>query len=88
MTEKTMSIARLNARLQRLDRGSPYEEPLDDALRRSKLGAVTGGGTLRDATGEIELCDIEVELERRYRRLRELVSTLREGAWSSSPKSS
>ena len=62
MSEKPIVIARLNARLQPLDRGSLYEDPLDAALQEAGIGRVTGGGTLMSEEGEIELCDIEVEL--------------------------
>ncbi len=73
-----MVIARLNARLQPLDRGTLYEDPLHDALRRSRLGAVTGGGTMMDANGEIELCDVEVELADHSERSLELVQEVLE----------
>ena len=62
MTEKAMVIARLNARLQPLDRGALYEDPLDDLLQRGGLGRVTGGGTMQGETGEIDFCDVEIEL--------------------------
>jgi hypothetical protein len=78
MTERPIVIARLNARLQPLDRGTLYEDPLDAALRRAELGAVTGGGTLQDTNGEIELCDIEVELTDSSERSLELVRELLE----------
>lgn len=58
-------VAQLNARLQPIHRGELFEDPLNDALDRAALGQVTGGGTLQDATGEIEHCDIEIEIRGR-----------------------
>jgi hypothetical protein len=55
-------VAQLNARLQPIHRGEFFEDPLNEALGRAALGQVTGGGTLQDVTGEIEYCDIEIEI--------------------------
>lgn len=56
-------IARLNDRAQPLDRGDLYEDPLDYVLQKSGKGTVTGGGTLLQPNGEIEFCDLEIELK-------------------------
>jgi hypothetical protein len=55
-------VAQLNARLQPLDRGEFFEEPLDQVLADAGLGLISGGGTLQAKSGEIEYCDIEIEL--------------------------
>jgi hypothetical protein len=55
-------IAQLNARLQPLHRGEHFEEGLDDKLRETRVGEISGGGTMQSQTGEIEYCDIEVRL--------------------------
>jgi hypothetical protein len=55
-------VARLNDRAQPLDRGDLYEDPLDDLLRDTGLGAATGGGTQLGENGEISYCDVEIEL--------------------------
>lgn len=55
-----MIIASLNARLQPLDRGDLFEDPLDYVLQQSGKGEVTGGGTQLGAQGEIEYCEIEM----------------------------
>ena len=55
-------VAQLNARLQPIHRGEFFEDPLNEALDRAALGQVSGGGTLQDVTGEIEYCDIEIEI--------------------------
>jgi hypothetical protein len=53
----------LNARIQPLHRGEIYEDPLSEWLREHDLGEVNGGGTMQAVSGEIEYCDIEVELK-------------------------
>jgi len=55
-------VATLNARAQPLDRGDFYEDPLDEGLRRRQLGKVVGAGTMMQPSGEIDHCDIDIEL--------------------------
>ncbi|MSU90454.1 hypothetical protein GE300_12635 [Rhodobacteraceae bacterium 2CG4] len=56
-----MVIAQLNARVQPLDRGTFYEDPLDGELRQRGLGQVTGGGIqLAEEPDGIEYCDLEI----------------------------
>jgi hypothetical protein len=55
-------IVTLNARLQPMHRGEFFEDPLDASLRAANLGEVSGGGTLQQANGEIECCDIELQV--------------------------
>jgi hypothetical protein len=58
---RIMIIAQLNARVQPIDRGEYFEDPLDEVLRSSGLGEVTGGGTqLADEPNGIAHCDIEM----------------------------
>lgn len=53
--------ARLNARVQPIDRGEYYEDPLDETLKAAGLGEVTGGGTqLADEPAGIAFCDVEI----------------------------
>lgn len=52
----------LNDRVQPIHRGEIYEDPLDAFLRAQKLGAVDGGGSLLSEIGEIQYCDVEVDL--------------------------
>ena len=55
--------ARLNARLQPMDRGDYFEDPLIEEFEKNKLGDVTGGGTqLADEPAGIEFCDLEIML--------------------------
>lgn len=55
--------ATLNARIQPLHRGEIYEDPLSEWLRKHDLGEINGGGTMQAVNGEIEYCDIEIELK-------------------------
>jgi hypothetical protein len=60
---RSFVIARLNARVQPLDRGEFFEDPLDEALRQANIGEVTGGGTqLADEPAGIAWCEVEIEL--------------------------
>jgi hypothetical protein len=61
-TERHLVIARLNDRAQPMDRGERYEDPLDAFLKANGLGEVTGGGTQLLETGEIEYCEVELDL--------------------------
>ena len=55
--------ARLNARVQPVDRGEYYEDPLDEAIGPAGIGEVTGGGTqLADEPAGIEFCDLEIRV--------------------------
>lgn len=61
--EGVFVTARLNARVQPIDRGEHFEDPLDEALQELALGRVTGGGTqLADEPAGIEFCDLEIML--------------------------
>jgi hypothetical protein len=55
-------VARLNARLMPINRGAIFEDPLNKELTERKAGEVTGGGSALSQLGEIECCDIEIEL--------------------------
>lgn len=54
-------FAQLNARLQPLDRGEHFEDPLDEQLKNAGLGEVCGDGTQQCASGEILWCAVEIE---------------------------
>ena len=55
-------VVNVNARVQPLHRGEIYEDPLDKIIQEMDIGTVTGGGTLLSKSGEIENCDIEIEV--------------------------
>jgi len=52
----------LNAKLQPMHRVQMFEEPLEKVLLQAKAGELLGGGTLQSATGEIEKCDITLDV--------------------------
>jgi len=68
----------LNARLMPIDRGDIFEDPIDNALKKSGIGEVDGGGTLLSETGEIENCDVEICLYEKsdvnYEKLQSLLA--------------
>ena len=55
-------VAQLNEKLMPIDRGIVYEDPIDEFLKESDYGEVTGGGTLQEKTGELSYCDVEIKL--------------------------
>jgi hypothetical protein len=56
-------VVRLNARLQPINRGDLFEDPLDATLRQAGLGQVTGGGThIAQGDGGIAACDLDLSL--------------------------
>jgi hypothetical protein len=46
-----------------MHRGEVFEDPLDEELKKSAIGSVSGGGTQMAKNGEIACCDIEVEVD-------------------------
>jgi hypothetical protein len=61
--EGEIVIVRLNARLQPVQRGEHFEDPLGEVLADIGVGAVTGGGT--QLTGDdrgVDFCDVELSL--------------------------
>ena len=63
--EGEVLTARLNARVQPIDRGEYFEDPLDAMLKELGLGAVTGGGTqLADEPAGIEFVDLEIVVDK------------------------
>ncbi|MFZ1392990.1 MAG: hypothetical protein WAS23_15505 [Dokdonella sp.] len=59
---KIFFVAQLNARLQPVHRGEYFEDPLNVELKKAECGEVSGGGSLQSKIGEIEYCDIEIEV--------------------------
>ena len=55
-------VATLNDKIMPIDRGEIYEDPLDEFLQANGIGEVTGGGTMQLKSGELEYCDIEIQL--------------------------
>jgi hypothetical protein len=45
-----------------MHRGEFFEDPLDAKLKETGLGEVSGGGTMQAESGEIDYCDIELQM--------------------------
>lgn len=56
-------IATLNDKIMPIDRGDVYEDPLDELLSELGVGEVSGGGTMQHETGEIDFCDVEIQIK-------------------------
>lgn len=54
-------FAKIQDKVDPTQRAIKYEEPLDDALVKAKLGKVTGGGSLLN-NGAIEWVGVDIEL--------------------------
>jgi len=54
--------ARFHEHIEPIDRGERYEDPLENALKASSAGAVTGGGSQLNEQGWIEYAEVEIEL--------------------------
>ena len=55
-------VATLNDKVLPIDRGEIYEDPLDEFIQANGIGEVTGGGTMQFESGELEYCDVEIQL--------------------------
>ena len=60
-------FVRIPEKIQPLDRGTKYEDPLDAALKKERVGEVSGGGTQLSAPGadgkqSIEWVGVDVDL--------------------------
>lgn len=68
---------KLNAKFQPFSRHD-LEDLLDEFLGEENLGKTTGGGTSTDDNGEVEYCDIEIELNENPNALDKLLTYLEE----------
>lgn len=59
---RTYVVITLNDKIMPLDRCEIYEDPLDEFIQQSGIGEVSGGGTMQLASGEIDFCDVEIQL--------------------------
>lgn len=69
-------VAQLNHLLMPMDRGSRYEDPLQEALSAEALGEVAGGGTMVLESGEVEYIDVQVVLNDVQRGVQRLIERL------------
>jgi hypothetical protein len=60
--EPEFIVVTINARIQPVHRGEIYEDALDEILSKNSIGEVSGGGTLQSQSGEIEYCDVEIQV--------------------------
>ena len=67
----------LNAKLQPFHRHD-LEDLIDEFLSEEGLGSTSGGGTLMSKEGEIEYCDIEIELNNTFQAVEKLLQKLEE----------
>ena len=58
----TFVFVKIQDKVQPIERGSKYEDPLDAALRAAKLGQVTGGGTMMNKDKSIAWVGLDVDL--------------------------
>jgi hypothetical protein len=69
----------LNARLQPFDRHYFFEDRLEEELAKYDCGIVDGGGTLQGQSGEVENCDVEIDLvENSKETMKKLLSAIDE----------
>ncbi len=61
--EGVLVIARLTSRIEPMDRGEVFEDPLAEILQSKGFGVVTGGGSMLDGEGEITYIDLEIVLD-------------------------
>ncbi|WP_051219999.1 hypothetical protein [Rheinheimera baltica] len=61
--EPEFIVVTINARIQPMHRGEIYEDPLDEILSKNSIGEVSGGGTLQSQSGELEYCDVEIQVK-------------------------
>ncbi len=58
----TFVFVKVMDRVMPIERGSKYEDPLDEALKQARLGEVTGGGTSLTKEKTIDWVGLDVEL--------------------------
>ncbi|NRB67658.1 MAG: hypothetical protein HRU48_09840 [Vibrio sp.] len=66
-------VATINARIQPMHRAEIYEDPLDEILSKNSIGEVYGGGTLQSQSGEIEHCDVVIQVNNSSRETIEVI---------------
>lgn len=80
VTEEVAVTARLNARVQPLDRGEYFEDPLNEALEQAGLGEVVGGGTqMADEPAGIAFCELEISIMEASDTTLKLITSTLEG---------
>ena len=68
---------RIPGNIQPIERGERFEDPLQAALEKEKLGEVTGGGSQMGEGKTVEFCGLDVEVTDRDRGLRLIREVMR-----------
>jgi hypothetical protein len=55
-------VVQLNDKIQPIDRGEIYEDPLNEFLTKKQYGEIIAAGTMLEKSGELASCDITIEL--------------------------
>lgn len=71
-------FAHINERIMPIERGSKYEDPLDEFLRRKGIGEVTGGGSSLSAAGNLEWIGVDIELSAPQTNIEQVARKLKE----------
>lgn len=56
-------VVQVNARLLPMDRSEHFGDPLDEQLMNAGCGEVSGGGAMLSPAGEVEYCELEVQVD-------------------------
>ena len=68
---------RIPGNIQPIERGERFEDPLQAALDKEKLGEVTGGGSQMGEGKTVEFCGLDVEVADRDRGLQIIREVMR-----------
>ena len=73
MSKEQFLTVRINDKCEPIDRGDIYEDPLDEALQKAKLGEVTGGGSQLNESYKIEYCELEIAVTGDLEKTKQLI---------------
>ena len=73
--EPEFIVVTINARIQPMHRCEIYEDPLEETLSKNSIGEISGGGTLQSQTGEIENCDVEIQVNNSNNEVVQLIKS-------------
>lgn len=73
----TFVFAKIADTVAPIERGSKYEDPLNEALKKEGLGEVTGGGSSLNADRKIEWIGVDIDLTDVAKGIPLVKSTLR-----------
>jgi hypothetical protein len=68
---------RIPGNIQPIERGERFEDPLQAALEKEKVGEVTGGGSQMGEGKTVEFCGLDVEVTDRDKGLRLIREVMR-----------